>query len=70
MQPMNTTKTQYSEQEAAKMLGVPLEDFRTLVRTHIAHGDDVPAQATYQASDLLVLRLLARVNGSEQRLAS
>ena len=70
MQTINATKTQYSEHEAAQMLGVSLEDFRTLVRTHIVHGEDLPAQATYQPSDLLVLRVLARLNGAQQRLAS
>ena len=30
------SKTQYSEQEAAKELGITVEDLRTLVRSHIA----------------------------------
>jgi hypothetical protein len=55
-------KTHYSEAEAADALGVSIEQFRTLVRSHIAQGDEdmhTISSATFQASDLLVLRLLS-----------
>lgn len=63
-------RTQYSEQEAARMLGIAVEDLRSLVSTHIVHGGDVPPQTVFQASDLVVLRLLARMQPAEQPLGS
>jgi hypothetical protein len=57
-------KSYYTETEAAEVLGVPLEQFRGLVRTHIIRSEDDPAVlngATYQPSDLVVLRMLANL---------
>ena len=34
------SKSYFSESEAAETLGVSIEQFRSLVRTHIAHGED------------------------------
>ena len=52
-------RVQYSEEEAAQILGITVDRLRTLVRTHIANGDDVTAVPKLQASDLVVLRILA-----------
>ena len=56
-------KTQYTEAEAAEALGVTIDELRLLIRSHIAKGDDdIPnlAQASFQPSDLLLLRILSR----------
>lgn len=70
METTKLNKTQYSEHEAAQLLGVSIEELRSLVCTHIVHGADLPEQATYQASDLVVLRLLGRLVAVPERLAS
>ena len=61
-------KSQYSVAEAAEELGVSVERLRDLIRSHVVEHDEdmnnVPA-TTFQASDLLILRLLAG-----QKLAS
>jgi hypothetical protein len=58
------SKSYFSESEAAETLGVSIEQFRSLVRTHIAHGEDehqmIPS-TTFQPSDLVVLRLLGNL---------
>jgi hypothetical protein len=64
MQPKITaSKAQYTESEAAAQLGISPEELRELIRLHIVQDDadagNVP-MTTFQASDLLVLRLLAR----------
>jgi hypothetical protein len=59
-------KTQYSESEAAKELGVTVEQLRTLIRSHIAESDDDlhnVAATSFHPSDLLLLKLLA-ANGN------
>ena len=58
---MRAAQVQYSEQETAAMLGIGIEDLRSLVRQHIAKSDetaiiDIPS---YQASDLVMLRIFA-----------
>lgn len=56
-------KAHYSESEAAQQLGVTVEELRTLIRRHIVVDDgdsgNVP-MTSFQPSDLLVLRLLAK----------
>ena len=55
-------KSQYSELEAAHALGVSTDELRRLIRCHIVRGEDeLPSlsQASFQPSDLLLLRLLA-----------
>jgi hypothetical protein len=56
-------KAQYTEAEAAQQLGISVEELRTLIRRHIVVEDsdatNVP-MTTFQPSDLLVLRLLAK----------
>ena len=59
-----TGKGYYTESEAARELGVSIDDFRSLVRRHILDAEEDAANlpiTTYQPSDLLLLRLL--VNG-------
>lgn len=54
----------YTEPEAAASLGLSVERFRDLVRTHIAQGEEEQGNligATYQSSDLVVLKLLAKM---------
>jgi hypothetical protein len=61
-----TGKSQFTELEAAEELGVSVDRLRTLIRSHIITSDeDVPniSIATFQPSDLLLLRLLAAQNG-------
>ena len=56
-----TTKGHYTEVEAAEALGVSTDQLRTLIKTHIADAEtDLRnvAVATFQPSDLLLLRLL------------
>ncbi|MBI1897249.1 MAG: hypothetical protein HYZ57_14795 [Acidobacteria bacterium] len=53
-------KAQYTEAEAAELLGVSVEQLRALVQSHITRGEqDLDSSLTFQASDLLVLRVLA-----------
>jgi len=55
------TKAQYTESEAAEVLGISVERLRNLVKDHILNGDEdggVLSHASYQPSDLLVLRFL------------
>jgi len=56
-------KAQYSEPEAAQQLGISVEDLRVLIRRLIvvdeSDATNVP-MTSFQPSDLLVLRLLAK----------
>ena len=57
-----SSKVQYSETEAAALLGISVEHLRDLVRRHIVKDEGESsnlANAIFQASDLLVLRILA-----------
>lgn len=59
-----SAKCFYSETEAAQALGISIDRFRDLVKIHIAQSDDEInniGATTYQASDLLVLKLLANI---------
>jgi len=55
-------ETHYSEAEAAKALGVTVEDLRSLILDHIVERaedlENVP-KASFHPSDLLVLKLLS-----------
>jgi hypothetical protein len=58
------SKSFFSESEAAQALEISIDRFRDLVRTHIAQSEDEVnniGTTTYQASDLLVLKLLAKM---------
>ena len=56
-----TPSTQYSEDEAAFLLGVSIDQLRSLVRDHIVKDDVTPAATPIQGfhrSDLALLRIL------------
>lgn len=57
-------KSHYSESEAAVALGLSVDELRTLVRSHILKNNEEDAtnvpSATYQPSDLLILRMVLR----------
>jgi len=61
MSPARAAKVQYSESEAAQMLGISIDELRTLVKAHIVSEDEPGngAVTVFQSSDLLVLRILA-----------
>lgn len=62
-----STKTQYSVQEAAKELGVSVEELRTLIRSHIAESEEDlnnVSVTSFHPSDLLVLKLLSGQKGT------
>lgn len=53
----------YTAQEAAETLGVSMEQLRQLVLQHINPNEEEVAHiqtATFQASDLVILRMLSR----------
>jgi len=54
------SKVRYSEDEAARKLGLSVDQLRILVRDHIATGDEPPAVDSFQPSELVVLRILAQ----------
>ena len=57
------SKCFFSETEAAQSLGISIDRFRDLIRTHITQSEDEInniSATTYQSSDLLVLKLLAK----------
>ena len=64
LQLSRTGKSQYSETEAAEELGVSVEQLRLMIRSHVVDRDEdltnVPV-TTFQPSDLLILRLLTRM---------
>jgi hypothetical protein len=56
-------KPQLNESEAAQQLGVTVEELRTIIRRHIVTDDVDPnnvPMTTFQPSDLVLLRLLAK----------
>jgi hypothetical protein len=60
-------QTQYSEVEAARELGVTVDQLRALIRSHIAQSDEDLthiAVASFHPSDLLVLKILAGQKGT------
>ena len=58
-----SSQTQFSEPEAARMLGVSIDQFRSLVRDLIVQddGSEGAMMTTYQQTDLVLLRILARM---------
>ena len=61
------SKTQYSEQDAAKELGVTVEELRSLIRSHIAETDEDlnnVSVTSFHPSDLLILKLLSGLKGT------
>jgi hypothetical protein len=69
MQLSRIGKSQYSETEAAEELGVSVDQLRFMIRSHVIDRDEdltnVPV-TTFQPSDLLVLRLLTRMQTSSR----
>jgi len=59
--PPKAARSQYSETQAADLLGLSIEELRTLVKEHIASGEESSngAVTVFHSSDLLVLRILA-----------
>jgi hypothetical protein len=65
---LRTGKTQYTETEAAEELGVSVERLRVLIRRHIITSDEdlsKLAVASFQRSDLLLLRLITAPGSSD-----
>ena len=66
-------KTYYSEAEAANVLGISVEQLRSLIRNHIVeHEEDllnVP-RANFHPSDLLLLRFLAGAGPQPEPVAA
>jgi len=58
---LKASNARFSEPEVAQMLGLSIEQLRSLVRDHIVKGEDVesPAMETYQQTDVVLLRILA-----------
>jgi hypothetical protein len=62
--PLKSTTSQYTETEAAVALGISVEELRALIRSHIVKNDEELGPnfvATFNASDIVLLRLLAGV---------
>jgi hypothetical protein len=59
----NKPRPVYSEHDAARVLGVSIDQLRSLVKQHIVKDDEVPAgtAATYLESELVVLKILTRM---------
>ena len=56
-------RVQYSEIEAADLLGLTVDQLRMLVKNHIVKDESEGAPfsiSSFQPSDLVVLRILAR----------
>jgi hypothetical protein len=69
---LRTGKSHFSETEAAEELGISVERLRVLIRRHIITTDEdlnnVPI-ATFQPSDLLLLKLFASSPPAPQEVA-
>jgi hypothetical protein len=67
MQLTRNVKSQYTEIEAAEELGISVGQLRTMIRSHVVDRDEdltnVP-QTTFQASDLVILRLLSKMQAN------
>ncbi len=62
------SKGYFNEPEAARALGLTLDQFRILVRRHILVNEEDAANlplTSFQPSDLLLLQLLAAHPGAE-----
>jgi hypothetical protein len=54
-----TLRIEYTEYEAATLLGVSVDQLRSLVKNHIVKDEGEPTLPAYQSTDLVVLRILA-----------
>jgi DNA-binding transcriptional MerR regulator len=61
MHPAKEPKVQYSESDAAQILGVSVDQLRILVKNHIVKEEEVGngTVSIFQPADLLVLRILS-----------
>lgn len=63
MQSKRSLKTagrkQYCADEAAGKLGVSVEQLRELIGHHILKAEELPRDAEFRASDLVLLKILA-----------
>jgi DNA-binding transcriptional MerR regulator len=61
MHPAKEPKVQYSESDAAQILGVSIDQLRVLVKNHIVKEEEVGngSVSIFQPADLLVLRILS-----------
>jgi len=62
MMPVKTGKSYYTEAEAARSMGVTIDELRSLIRRHIVETEDDLSncpKATYYPADLVVLKLLS-----------
>ena len=60
--PLKSTSSQYTETEAAVALAISVQELRQLIRKHIVKSDEELGAnfvATFQAADIVLLRLLA-----------
>ncbi len=66
------TRPYYSESEAARAMGLSIEEFRVLIRRHIIEAEEdiqnVPL-TSFHPSDLLLLKLLAAKRSSRPAAA-
>jgi hypothetical protein len=59
-------KSNFTELEAAQVLGITVEELRSLIRSHIVveeHDMSNVAMTSFQPSDLLLLRILVAQRG-------
>jgi hypothetical protein len=68
MLPVKSPRVRYSENEAAQMLGLSVGELRILVKNHIVKEEETAngTVTVFQASDLLVLRILAGMSNQQQ----
>jgi DNA-binding transcriptional MerR regulator len=61
MHPAKEPKVQYSETDAAQILGVSVDQLRILVKNHIVKEEEIGngTVSIFQPADLLVLRILS-----------
>jgi hypothetical protein len=60
--PGKNTRSYYSESEAARSMGLSVEELRALIRRHIVDSEEDMSncpKATFYPADLIVLRLLS-----------
>jgi hypothetical protein len=71
--PPTRTRSQYTETEAAEELGISVAQLRTMIRSHVVDRDEdlnnIPVH-TFQASDLVILRLLTKMGRQQPEVAT
>ena len=65
MVPWEAGKSEYTETEAASILGMSVDQLRALVRQHVVVEDEGEGiVATYRPTDLLMLKMLSQREAS------